>query len=57
MEDIRKSLDYSLSNESLSKDGSTDIKPIINSSVKLDIKPRDIRCMKGDCHRDCADCG
>jgi len=57
MKDVRKSLDYSLSNEALSKDGSTDIKPIIKSSVKLDIKPRDIRCMKGDCHRDCADCG
>lgn len=58
MEDIRKNLDYSLSNDALGKDCNNDSTvPIINSSVKLEIEPRDIRCMKGDCWRDCADCG
>ena len=31
--------------------------PIILKNVKLKVEERDIRCMKGDCWRDCADCG
>jgi hypothetical protein len=58
MEEQKKESNYSLGSvQSFVFDQPDDQSPAISSVVRLEIKERDIRCMKGDCWRDCADCG
>lgn len=58
MEEQKTNINYSLSDvQPVVFNHPDDKSPMITSLVRLEIKERDIRCMKGDCWRDCADCG
>ncbi len=56
MEKEKEKVNYSLEAEA-SEEPLGSFRPEIRATVRLEVNPRDVRCIKGHCNRDCADCG